>query len=716
MKTQLLSVITLFITVAGFAQSKEELAAREFFWGENDAYKNVTEIPEKWTNESAVIIYKNENYDYHKFLKNVTYTSSVRKRIKLLDKAAVEEFSEFTFQKRFKSVKGFSIWKDDVQTFVGVKIVKPDGTEREIDIDEESVKADDKTKLAISNLEVGDIIDYYYYRVEPHPWINTYYFDPVETVLSEEYPIVDFKLFFETENDFFLSFKSFNGAPDLTQLETGKNRLRRYELIAHDLEKREYTRWFYPLVEMPAYKFHVYYASRGQFEDYAWAFLPENEKIIKNSVSKEEVLDFYDTRYQPDGYPKKIMKYLKNLNLKTDAEKVSAAYYYMRHMYLTRYIEAIYLKKAGLVEFVAVNYDRNSVYIEYKQDFIRHFTDFLKEMNLDYEIVIGKKRFDGPISDLLITKNVNAIVKVNTNPPMYAELFGPYTSINEFSEYLEGTDVYLLSASRKKIDVIKEGKLPVSKPADNEMRSDISVNIMQDFSGVSISATNYYKGQAKKEAQADKMYFADYVYEDYEKFETKPYMALKRYKDELDAISEKIRTKQKDHLEEIAANALDVKEVENYKYDILTTGRFGFDNYFSFSESFDAKNTLIKKAGRNYIIELGKLIGGQVDITEKERNRTENIYMPYPRTYKNKVTLKIPEGYKVSGLDKLNTDVENVTGSFKSKAKIEGDNLVLETIKTYNHNYEPKENWDLMIEFLDQANQFTNEKILLKKV
>ena len=56
-------------------------------------------------NESAVIIYKNENYDFHKFGKNVTYTTSIRKRIKLLDKAAVEEFSEFAFQKRFRSTK-----------------------------------------------------------------------------------------------------------------------------------------------------------------------------------------------------------------------------------------------------------------------------------------------------------------------------------------------------------------------------------------------------------------------------------------------------------------------------------------------------------------------------------------------------------------------------------------------------------------------------------
>lgn len=206
MRPKLLLLALFCFSQVLIAQSKDETAAKEFFWGDNDAYKDITEISSEFSNESAVIIYKNENYDFHKFGKNVTYTTSVRKRIKLLDKAAVEEFSEFSFTRRFRSTKGRYTYKSKGNTFVGVKIIKPDGSVDEIDVDKEAIEIDGETKLAIPNLEVGDIIDYYSYRKEPFKSTYAFGFDPVETSLNEEYPIMDFKLFFETENDFFINF------------------------------------------------------------------------------------------------------------------------------------------------------------------------------------------------------------------------------------------------------------------------------------------------------------------------------------------------------------------------------------------------------------------------------------------------------------------------------------------------------------------------------
>ena len=85
-----LLLFTLCLSLNLNAQSKDEIAAKEFFWGASDNYKGANDIPSDWENESAVIIYKNENYDFHKFGKNVTYTTSIRKRIKLLDMADLD--------------------------------------------------------------------------------------------------------------------------------------------------------------------------------------------------------------------------------------------------------------------------------------------------------------------------------------------------------------------------------------------------------------------------------------------------------------------------------------------------------------------------------------------------------------------------------------------------------------------------------------------------
>ena len=718
----LLLLLLLTFSISSIAQTKNEIAAKDFFWGENDSYKNATEIPEKWKNESAVIIYKNENYDFHKFGKNVTYKTSVRKRIKLLDKAAVEEFSEFKFTKRFRSEKGRYSWKAKGDNIVAIKIIKPDGTETDIDINKEAVEVDGETKVAIANLEVGDIIDYYFYKVEPFKTTYAFGFDPVETNLGEEYPIMEFKLFFETENDFFINFKSFNGAPELKQIPTEKKSIRRYALEESDIKKNDFPRWTYPLTALPSYKFQVYFARSGKFENRAMAFLPEKEDIIKTSVSKEEVLELYDGRFKPSGDIGDIKDFYKGKTFKNDTEKIIEAYYYMRHYYLTRFVEAFIVKEANIMYYPFGYYGNNPVFIQSEKEFVRHFTALLKRHKIDYEIVVAKKRYDGTIDELLIEKNVNVLLKINTETTLYAEFFGPHTNINEYSPLLEGTDVFLLSAEKNKINIIKKGKLPQSTHLDNETKKDITFTFDDDFSGFSITSVNSLKGFEKQDVQYSRLMFNDYVNEDYKKYGTESFIELIRrkkdkikYKKELDALIEKLKEKQEKKFKESAQNEFSVKEAEDYTYEINNTGRYALDSYFTYTENFKAKNSLIKKAGPNYIIEIGKLIGGQIDLSEKERIRTEDIQMPYARSFNYQITFNIPEGYTVSGLEKLNKNVDNTTGAFISSAKVEGNTLIINTSKQYKHNFEPNSNWNLMIAFLDEANQFTNEKILLKK-
>ncbi|AUP81090.1 DUF3857 domain-containing protein [Flavivirga eckloniae] len=730
MKIRILLTLLLTYTLSSIGQTKKDLEVKSFFWGENDTHKNATEIPDKWKSESAVILYKNQNYDFHKFAKNVTYTTSLRKRIKLLDKSAVKEFSEFSFSDLVKPPTKVMIFpvpvafnlKKRKDKFVGIKVIKPNGEEIEVDVEKESVQEDGKTKIAISNLEVGDIIDYYIYKEDPFKSTYAFGFDPVETTLAEDYPIVDFKLFFETENDFFINFNSYNGAPELKNIPTGKKNFRRYSLESSNIDKFMSNRWFYPLVDLPSYKFQVYFARSGKFENRALAFLPEKENIIKKNVTKEEVLELYDKRFRPDGDNGDLKGFLKDKTFKNDSEKVTAVFYYMRHIYLTRYIEAYTIKEAGILYYPFGYYGNHAKIIKDQKRFIQFFTEFLKQEKIGFEIVVAKKRYDGSIDDLLIEKNVNVLLKVKTQTPVYVEYFGLHTCVNEFSPLIENTDVYLLTKSKNKIDGIKKGKLSVSTPSLNESKRNTTLTINDDFSSINISLVNSFKGHQKKDEQYNKLLFTDYVNEDYEKYETQPFIELvkrkkdkAKYKKEIDALIIKLKDKQKERLKKSIESEFKVEGIEDYSFEINETGRFSFDSYFTYSESFKVKNAFIKKAGPNYIVEIGKLITAQIDLTEKERARKENVHMNYPRSYNNKIVFNIPENYTVSGLDKLKKSVDNITGAFISDAKIEGNTLIVTTTKQYKNNYEPNSNWPLMVDFLDAANQFTNEKILLKK-
>lgn len=722
MKFKLVTLL-IILSYSLLAQESDPDKVRELFWGANDAYNNVTEINPKWSNESAVVIYKNVNYDYHKFAKRVTYTSSIRKRIKLLDKAAVEDYSEFSFNDKFWPRRGYH-WKKG-ENIIGIKIIKPDGKEIIIDIDEEAVENDNEKKLAISNLEVGDILDYYSYRIEPFKSIGAYGFNAVETTLGDEYPIMNFELNFETENDFFVNFNSYNGAPELKEIQTNKRNLRRYKLEASDIEKNDFPTWFLPLVELPCYKFQVYFARSGKFEDRAVAFLPEKESIIKKTVSKEDVIDLYDSRFKPVGDISDIKKYFKSKNFNDPRQQVIEGYYYMRHFYMTRYIEALLAYESQIVYYPFADYNQNSlIYIQNQKQFVNHFTNFLKQIDIvDYEIIIGTEKFNGDIKDLLIEDNVDVLLKINFDEPLYISYFKPNTSVNEFSPYLEGTNAYALKVSdKRKINGIEDTKIISSTYKDNVATETLDLSFNEDFSSIKINRLSKYIGHVKSEEQEDRLTLYDFVNEDHSKYETKSFISTVRnqrmktkYKKEMNALKEKYLDKFKERFKGQTSSEYGLV-LEDHSYKILANGRFGVDDPLIFEESFTVKDGLTSKAGKNYILEIGKLIGNQIEINDENRTRDNNIYMKYARTFKNEIVLEIPEGYTVAGLDKLNKKVENQTGGFISNAVLEGNKLTVTTSKMYKQTYVPAKQWNDIIVFLEAAYDFSQEKLLIKKL
>ncbi len=710
-------LLLLLITACQTSFSQDKAQIKESFWGKSDPYGKINTVPEKWKNESAVIIYKSENYNYHKFGSSVTYTSSIRKRIKLQDQAAVQEFSEFSFKDKFYSNKGYALRKGT--NIIGIKIVKPDGKEVEIDVEKEAKEVDKEKKIAIANLEVGDIIDFYYHSVEPFKTAYEFGFDPVETPFGDIYPTMEFKLSFHTENDFFVNFNTYNGAPELKEI-SNKGGERNYELIAKDIPKNDFPRWFYPLAELPCYKFQVFFARSGKFEKRAEAFLSEKESIIKKTVTKDDIFNYYNEKFKPDGDLSYINKFIKEKQFANDEEKVREVYYFTRHHYYTQYIEAYVVDDAKI--FYPFELYANPIFFNTEEAFINHFMAFLKKNDINYDIIVGTARFNGPIEDLLIQKNVTVLLKVNTQNPIYLEFFTPFTNADQFSFSLENTKAYALQVSKGKRVVDSEQiTLPSTTAKDNLSTTVSTISLADEMSSLKVKRNSSYFGHLKKDEQSDKLKFYDYVYEDYAKYGTKKLIERvgskkkqAQYQKEFDALITKFKDIQKENLKTAISEEFGF-EIEDNTLEIKNTGRFGSKEPFEYTEEFTIKNNLIKKAGENYVLEIGKILTSQVELDKKEKDRKNNIYMPFPRTIDNEIIFEIPTGYTVSGLDKLNKNVVNNTGGFTSKASLSGNKLVIKTSKFYNNYYESNSNWPKMMQFLDAAYQFSQEKILLKK-
>ena len=182
-------LILLFLFAASHlnAQTKEEekYAAlvqeiRNEVWSMNlPDFKNTT-VPEKYKNEPAVVLAAYEQLELIRKTKfdwsgaaltkqQITYRSIYRQMVYINSQSALESMSEYSFQSRRKE----RYTGDEEQRVLGIRILKPDGTVKEIDPseyvkDNEDGKSYRKNlqesykKLAVPGLEVGDIIDIFF--------------------------------------------------------------------------------------------------------------------------------------------------------------------------------------------------------------------------------------------------------------------------------------------------------------------------------------------------------------------------------------------------------------------------------------------------------------------------------------------------------------------------------------------------------------------------
>ena len=124
---------------------------------------------------------------------------------------------------------------------------------------------------------------------------------------------------------------------------------------------------------------------------------------------------------------------------------------------------------------------------------------------------------------------------------------------------------------------------------------------------------------------------------------------------------------------------------------------------------------LTRRAGKNFLVSVPGLMGSQNQVKAEDRQRKYGIDVRYPRTFTWDIAYTFPAGYTVKGLADLNQTVENETGSFSSKATVEGNVLKLSISKVYKQTKIKREDFGKMLAFLDAAYNFSQRRVLLKK-
>lgn len=725
LKKLTLLLLLMYSGSTSVAQSRQEreyqeeaTEVKQEIWDGKDAAFNVTAVPEKYSNESAVILAMRFTMGAEHSRRQEHLATTMHQRIKIQDKAALEEYSEFNIQKLKNSSwsRGYKL-----VSFMGIKVIKPNGQERDIDMKEAvSVKdeaGDKKQKLAISDLQVGDIIDYYM-RINKDE--SKFYAspEPLDYSIGEKYPILSFSMEIRISKKMGISWRYLN-APDeelkRTKDEEGNNV---FSINKKDIPKITDERWLYEKRTLPTLRL---------------AYMPGKE--VMNGIDEKNIQQYLtysiiggampeysgSLSVMKREYPTVKRNWLKDEDLKelTPEQLTETIYYYVR--YCTLYRDYSYSD---------IEVGQGRKYYTPKSHFVANAMRFmLKEYDIPCILAAAVPRTEGTLKDAVSLNDLEyfIIAYPEGSKPIYCYMGSMFCYPGELPTALEGQEAYTVAvtgSSREKEASFKKITLPFSRKEDNISAETVDVAFQPD---------NMQQLNISRKISAKGMYRYQYtdmlLYEDMLKQERKRMHTSSDLEKDLNATGplskrfpeykEAFDKARKDMLETVISNIngdYNIKPADgSTTYEITEQGLQHRYPPFAMRQQF-MMDGLVKKAGNNYIVDFGKLITGQIELTPEQRKRAYDINMSFARTVAYQVTVNIPEGYKIEGIENLNKSVINDAGSFVSSTKQEGNSVIVTVRKCYNHAYEPAAGWPQMMAFLDAAADFNKQKVLLKKI
>jgi hypothetical protein len=719
---------------------------------------SVINVPEKWSKESAVVIGQKTEYTFTRLAAGKKYTTVVHiqeyvhKRIKIQDKNAQEAFSTFYY---------VTMGKDGKAEY---EIIKASGKRVEVDMknaieEENGIPAIYKPiyyrlgikyfKIAIPDLEVGDIIDYNLRStIDWDMRENGIGFTPFIFSLSNTYSTLYQQYRFVMANGMKVKFRGFNGASNLkmdakASVFGEKESYVAYYMLDRDREKTTEERWSYELRNTPSVKFRVIMLADNDPDSKELGMAMVDRTFIDiDDVYKRFVgaalyrtttvntLVAYATEY--------LSKKKADGALKTDDDIIRECYYCLRKVFLEMYYKGPvhselekYMTGKKLYKKILKQQEKDEQKKEEREDEIRinsvvfatSLRTVLVGQGIQSELFVYMPRTLGAWRDAVFLDELDFVMKVKGKKKNYfLEAFNNFDAFASPYSYLEGSEGYSIGYDEPNKYYKTPG--PTSTYQDNVARKDYAVTFTDAMDIINVQRTSAYVGHERSGMIGIANLDRDYLKKDFEKYYNPPGQKSKRKKeDEVIDISsstgydnpdkdEKLKER-KELMEKDIKNEFDLEKYG--EFELLDDGRYGDTATLKYKETFSLKK-LLSRAGKNYIFDAGKLIGDQIKLEEKElQTRQTDIWLTNARTIENNIFIAIPAGYSVEGAQDLNMSVDNESGSFISTTKTEGDKLIVSTRKLYKKNFDKKDLWPNYVAFLEAAYKFSQSKIVLKK-
>ncbi len=678
---------------------------RQEVWSSTPADFQKRTVPDRYKNASAVILsyYRELSTDYYRkatadlvlnlrLTRQIDCTDMERMLIQINDKKALKDYSEFTF--KTKSRKWTWGYHHKTQTVLGIRVIKKNGNVQEVSLDdyvdvkEGKNDKDLSQKIAVPGLEVGDCID-----VFSLDQIDTQeqQLDPFYFVLRQDEPVLYTKVHCVLDQSLATVYRTMNGAPDFTQT-TDKDKNAVLDMVMDKPVDAESSIWYNSLEQSPFIEMYITPTKakvavvekamrqkgvRGNPD--VTPILQDDWKLLKSYVSKGG--------YSPAGLPstyKSVFKSAKKEGMSAE-EKADRIYSF---------------------EYVSGGAS---------QRVFNTVANYLRKLGVEIEMGITT-----PFGALPVDKLIN------------------YNSTSWFFR-LKGTDVYYFPGTYPKvaseIPYIYQGRkaymqdseeqitIPVSQAEANKSVNDMVVKL--DGTKLDISRKVTYSGEQK-------MYGQSLVSPDNTLFGSSQLEAYWRYlkyddKDPYSCYTKKESAELKGAFNEYQKNAIDPFKAEISSYhdaDPVQVGGYGVDcvgirrdsSNFVYHVDY-VMDGMVKRAGNNYLLSVGKLIGSSLKLEGKDRERIDDVWRKMAFVDEWNIEIPLPKGYKVSAeaLKKIETSVANECGEFTVKATAGNESVKVYVRKCFAHRVEPVSNWSKQLALVDACSAFADKQMVIAK-
>lgn len=678
---------------------------RQEVWSSTPADFQKRTVPDRYKNASAVILsyYRELSTDYYRkatadlvlnlrLTRQIDCTDMERMLIQINDKKALKDYSEFTF--KTKSRKWTWGYHHKTQTVLGIRVIKKNGNVQEVSLDDyvdvkEGKNGKDLSqKIAVPGLEVGDCID-----VFSLDQIDTQeqQLDPFYFVLRQDEPVLYTKVHCVLDQSLATVYRTMNGAPDFTQT-TDKDKNAVLDMVMDKPMDAESSIWYNSLEQSPFIEMYITPTKtkvavvekamrqkgvRGNPD--VTPILQDDWKLLKSYVSKGG--------YSPAGLPstyKSVFKSAKKEGMSAE-EKADRIYSF---------------------EYVSSGSSQRA---------FNTVANYLRKLGVEIEMGITT-----PFGALPVDKLIN------------------YNSTSWFFR-LKGTDMYYFPGTYPKvaseIPYIYQGRkaymqdseeqitIPVSQAEDNKSVNDMVVKL--DGTKLDISRKVTYSGEQK-------MYGQSLVSPDNTLFGSSQLEAYWRYlkyddKDPYSCYTKKESAELKGAFNEYRKNAIDPFKAEISSYhdgDPVQVGGYGVDcvgirrdsSNFVYHVDY-VMDGMVKRAGNNYLLSVGKLIGSSLKLEGKDRERIDDVWRKMAFVDEWNIEIPLPQGYKVSAeaLKKIETSVANECGEFTVKATAGNESVKVYVRKCFAHRVEPVSNWSKLLALVDACSAFADKQMVIAK-